>query len=97
MPYIFVEELEEGVEYADVVSAEDFNALQTSFADMQSQRDAAIERAEAGEAEAKRMKDKYANRFLTTAAQAKQELKEDVDRDTGPRSFSELFAERENQ
>ena len=97
MPYIFVEEPEDGVEYAEVVSVEDFNALQASFDDMVSQRDAAIERAEAGETEAKRMKDKYANRFLTTAAQAKRDLKDDVERDSGPRSFAELFRERENQ
>ena len=97
MPYIFVEEIEEGVEYADVVSAEDYSTLQASFEDLVMQRDAAIERAEAGEAEAKRMKDKYASRFLTTAAQAKEDLKDDIERDSGPRSFVELFAERENQ
>lgn len=97
MPYVFREELADGEEAADVVERADYSQLEMSLATVTGERDKAIARAEEAEGEAARMKDKYAKRFLTTASAAKKELEEDVKRDTGPRTFKELFAERENQ
>lgn len=97
MPYIYTDTEEEGVEYADVVSRADYDAVIEERDAYLGQRDEAIDRAEEAEAEAIRMKEKYANRFLTNAAQAKKDLGDDVKRDTGARSFKELFAERENR
>ena len=66
MPYIFVEELEEGQQEADVIERTEHDALQQQLEETRTQRDQAIERAETAEKGWNEAKEKYANTFLTT-------------------------------
>lgn len=97
MPYVFKEVLEEGEVAADVYDSEDYRRVVEERDSVIAQRDDAIGRAERAEDDAAKMREKYANRFLTTPAAAKKELNDDIKRDTGARSYAELWEERENQ
>lgn len=97
MPYVFKEVLEEGEVEADVYESEDYLRVVEERDSAIAQRDEAIGRAERAEDDAGRMREKYANRFLTTPSVAKKELNDDIKRDTGARSYAELWGERENQ
>ena len=66
MPYVFVEELEEGQQEADVIERTEHDALQQQLEETRTQRDQAIERAETAEKGWNEAKEKYANTFLTT-------------------------------
>ena len=66
MPYIYVEELEEGQEEAEVIERNEHDALLQQLEETREQRDSAIERAEAAEKGWQEAKEKYANTVLTT-------------------------------
>lgn len=68
MPYIYVDEIPEEVEEAQVVEQSEFDNLQNDYEIVIAQRDEAIGRAEVAEAALKESKQKYANAFLSTPA-----------------------------
>lgn len=88
MPYVFVEELPEGQEEADVVSREDFESVTQSLFDANSSIEQLTDRAIKAEGDLGTLRRKYANAFLQTPQQ-KQEPEKQVD--TGAHSFDELF------
>ena len=89
MPYIFIEELPEGTEEADVVERGEYDGLSQQLEEAREQRDEAIARAETAEAGWREAKEKYANTFLTTPAR----IKENHEPPTySAQSVSELFA-----
>lgn len=94
MPYVFVEELEEGVEGADVVERSEYEQLRASVDELASQRDTLIERAETAEKDAREARDKYAHAFITSPQRIKEENSRDVRRESRPSTYSELFAGR---
>ena len=73
MPYVFVDELPDGVEEANVVPLSDYDSLQQDLADMTNQRDEAIERAVTAEEGWKKSKEKFANTFLSTPTSIKDD------------------------
>lgn len=88
MPYIFVEELEEGQEAAEVVDKSDYETLDSLYQEAQNQRDAAIERAVNAESDYSKMRQKYADTFLKTPTRTSKQSPEV----TLPQSIDELFA-----
>lgn len=102
MPYIEVEELEEGQEAADVRSADEYNALEV-------ERDTAVgERDElqrmydelSGErdslaAELDDAKRKFADSFLSSPERAKEMQRREMrSEESAPKTFDTLFKER---
>lgn len=88
MPYIFVEELEEGQEPAEVVDKADYETLDSLYQEAQNQRDAAIERAVNAENDYSKMRQKYADTFLKTPTRTPKQSPESI----LPQSIDELFA-----
>lgn len=93
MPYIFVEELEEGQEAAEVRSEEEYNTLQATLDDVISARDELQEANETLTAERDNLtsqlteaKTKFANAFLS-GTQPKQEQQNIIE----PKNFHSLF------
>lgn len=72
MPYVFVEELDEGQEAAEVVEVGEVETLKAQLEETREQRDQAIERADAAEKGWQEAKEKYANTFLTTPARIRE-------------------------
>ena len=66
MPYVFYEELPDGMEEADVVERAELDSTLEELEAAREQRDQAIERAEAAEDGWRKSKEKYANTFLRT-------------------------------
>lgn len=66
MPYVFMEELPEGFEEADVVERSELDSITTERDEARQQRDSAIERAEQAEGDLQAQKEKYANTFLSS-------------------------------
>lgn len=90
MPYIYVENLEEGQEEAPVIERTEHDALQQQLEETRAQRDQAIERAEAAEKGWREAKEKYANTFLTTPARIIENHM--PKKATTAQSVSELFS-----
>lgn len=65
MPYIFVDEVPEGADEADVVSREDYDTVAESLRDMEVQRDSAVSKGVELEGELKTVRDAYAKAFIT--------------------------------
>ena len=89
MPYIYVENLEEGFEEADVVERSQYAELETQLEEIKNQLDNAIERAVQAEGDYSKMREKYANTFLGKPRNMeayRDELKIDM-----PQSLDELF------
>ena len=88
MPYIFVEELQEGQEEAQVVERAEYDGLSQQLEEAREQRDQAISRAESAEQGLREAKEKYANTFLSkppTRLEPKEKPK------LSAQSISELF------
>ena len=64
MPYVFYDELPDGLEAADVVSQEHYDALAEELAGTITQRDEMIERLEEARKEARETKSRYAQMIL---------------------------------
>lgn len=64
MPYLFVDELPEGAEEADVVSHADYDAIAEELAGVTAQRDEAMEQIAEARREAKDARGKYASLML---------------------------------
>lgn len=65
MPYVFYEELPEGLEEADVVERSELDSLTEELNNAREQRDQAISRAETAEDGWEKAKQKYADTFLS--------------------------------
>lgn len=64
MPYIYVEELPEGTEAAEVVSQENYDSLADELAATMGQRDEALQHLEESRKETRAAKAKYAKYVL---------------------------------
>lgn len=101
MPYIFVEELEDGMEEADVRSVDEYNALELSLETAVGERDelqrlydeAAGQRDDLA-SELDDAKTKFANAFLSTPQRAKESQRQEMRAEERPMTFQELFSER---
>ena len=87
MPYIFVEELPEDAQEADVVERSELDSAITERDEARSQRDEAIERAAAAESDLEKQREKYANTFL----KRKREPEPSNDEYEKPTGISSLF------
>lgn len=101
MPYVFVDELAEGQEEADVYSPDDYNAVMM-------ERDTAIGQIEDFRNQVRELtgerdslmgqlddaKRKFADSFLTSAASVKKAQNDDVRSESTPSTFDTLFRER---
>lgn len=103
MPYVYMEELPEGVEEADVYQADEFGALKSDFEEVVAERDElrAVNEGLVSErdnlaAELDDAKTKFANAFLSSPQRAKQVQAEDARAEDKPSDFNSLFAGRNN-
>ena len=94
MPYVFYEELPEGLEAADVVSHENYDTLAEELAATVEQRDQALETLETSRRETREAKAKYAKFILDANKQQTQKEPEDEPKPTGKRT-ADLFAIKE--
>jgi hypothetical protein len=88
MPYVFYEELPEGMSEADVVERAELESTLEELESAREQRDQAISRAESAEQGLREAKEKYANTFLSkppTRLEPKEKPK------LSAQSISELF------
>ena len=89
MPYIYVENLEDGQEEADVYTQEDLDKANNRIEELEQQRDAAIERAIDAEKQLRESREKYANTFFSKSKAPMSMKKEPVN--LGVQSLDELF------
>ena len=95
MPYVFYDELPEGLEAADVVSHEHYDTLAEELAATVEQRDQALETLETSRRETREAKAKYAKLILdANKQQGSQRETEDAPKPTGKR-VADLFAIKE--
>ena len=94
MPYVYYEELPEGLEAADVVSHEHYDTLADELAATVEQRDQALETLESSRRETREAKAKYAKFVLDANKQQTQKEPEDEPKPTGKRT-ADLFAIKE--
>jgi hypothetical protein len=91
MPYVYYEELPEGLEAADVVSHEHYDTLADELAATVEQRDQALETLEDSRRETREAKAKYAKFILDANKQDKPREPEDEPKPKGKRT-ADLFA-----
>lgn len=110
MPYVFVEELAEGQEEADVLEASSYRELQTSLDEinnsleimtkerdgLQRSYDEAVSERDRLEQELGEAKTKFANAFLSSPQKAKIGAAGEVLEQEKPMTFATLFTERKN-
>jgi hypothetical protein len=89
MPYVFYEELPEGMEEADVVERAELDSTLSELETAREQRDQAIERAESAEDSLRKSREKYANTFLKSPRPRGGEPEPQAQ--IGPTSISDLF------
>lgn len=101
MPYVFMEELEEGYEEAEVKSVDEYNALQLSLDTMTGAMDELQRKYDelSGEkdnlaSELDDAKTKFANAFLSSPQKAKDRQREEMREEERPMTFNELFTGR---
>ena len=96
MPYVFYDELPEGLEEADVVSHEHYDALADELASTVAQRDEALEHLETSRKETRDAKAKYARLILDGNKQKDVEKEKDKEKER-PRgkTSADLFAIKE--
>lgn len=90
MPYVYYDELPDGLEAADVVSQEHYDALADELAASNGQRDEALEQIEEARREAREARAKYAQAILDGKPKDEPEPKQDP-RQTGA-TIASLFA-----
>ena len=94
MPYVFYDELPEGLEAADVVSHEHYDTLAEELAATVEQRDQALETLETSRRETREAKAKYAKFILDANKQPTQKEPEDEPKPKG-KTVADLFAIKE--
>ena len=78
MPYVYYDELPEGLEAAEVVSQENYDALADELAGTITQRDEMIDRLEEARREARETKSRYAQMILDGSKNTQNESKPEV-------------------
>lgn len=93
MPYVFYEELPDGMEEVDVVPRTDYDAIVAERDSTIEQRDNALASIEEARKEVRDVKAKYADYVLSASSkpQQKQEPKSEPVKSSLPVSASELF------
>ena len=90
MPYVYYDELPDGLEAADVVSQEHYDALADELAASNGQRDEALKKIEEARKEAREARAKYAQAILDGRPKGDPEPRQDS-KPTGA-TIASLFA-----
>jgi hypothetical protein len=92
MPYVYYDELPDGLEAADVVSQEHYDALADELAASNTQRDEALTQIEEARREAREARAKYAQAILD--GKNRQEPEHEDEPETKPKgaTIADLFA-----
>lgn len=93
MPYIYVDELPEGTEEADVVQREEYDSVVTQRDEFESQRDDALAQIEEARNQVREAKAKYADMVLSNKPREVQNTKNENVKPTSakPITTSSLF------
>ena len=101
MPYVYYDELPEGVEEARVRSEEEFSEMQGALEsatnardELQREYDALVGERDNLAGELDDAKRKFADSFLSSPQKMKRENREDLRSEDAVTSFSQLFRER---
>ena len=92
MPYVFYEEMPEGLEAASVVSQESYDALAEELAGAMEQREEALTQIEEARREARATKAKYAKMILDGNKSKDAEPKETETQKAKATTIDDLFA-----
>lgn len=92
MPYVFYEELPEGLEAASVVSQEHYDALAEELAGAMEQREEALTQIEEAQRAAREAKAKYAQMILDGNKSKTEEPKETDTQKAKATTIRDLFA-----
>lgn len=87
MPYVYMDELPDGMEEATVYSEEDYNGVTAQLEQLQTERDNLASELDAA-------KTKFANAFLSSPQHAKQVQKQETKEEDMPSTFDTLFKGR---
>lgn len=87
MPYVYMDELPDGMEEATVYSEEDYSGVAAQLEQAQTERDNLARELDAA-------KTKFANAFLSSPQHAKQVQAQEVNEEDRPSTFDTLFAGR---
>lgn len=87
MPYVYMDELPDGMEEATVYSEEDYNGVTAQLEQVQTERDNLASELDAA-------KTKFANAFLSSPQHAKQVQKQETREEDMPSTLDTLFKER---
>ena len=89
MPYVFVEQVEDGMQEVDLIERSELDTITEELESVKNQRDAAIERAVKAEEDYSKMREKYANTFLSNP---KKPTNTPKPINLAPQSLEELFS-----
>lgn len=92
MPYVYYDELPDGLEEAQVVSQEHYDAIAEELATSNAQRDEALEQIEEARREARDTKAKYAQMILDGKKQQEPDPKQDPEPKHKAATIASLFA-----
>lgn len=96
MPYVFVEELGEGQEEADVVERDVTDAIADERDEARSQVESLTSERDSLAQQLNAAKTKFADAFLSTPQKAVEEQKQNVHKQDSVSSYSELFNGRKS-
>lgn len=91
MPYVYYDELPDGLEAADAVSQEHYDALADELAASNTQRDEALEQIEEARREAREAKAKYAQAILDGKPKQEPDPKQDPEAKPKAATIASLF------
>lgn len=94
MPYVYYDELEDGMEAAEVKGVEEYNALEAQRTALQEQYDTLVTERDSLSKELMDAKTKFANAFLSSPQKMKQDNADDLRHEDVAMSYDQLFAER---
>lgn len=94
MPYVYYDELEEGMEAAEVRGVDEYNALETRNAELQEQYDTLVTERDSLSKELLDAKTKFANAFLSSPQKMKQENAADLKHEDEAMTYDKLFSGR---
>ena len=101
MPYVYVDEVDEGIEAAEVVGIDEFREvtdenerLNVEIDELVSERNSLAESNEKLATELDDAKRRFANAFLTTPERIKSATATEVREESEPVTFDSLFAQR---
>jgi hypothetical protein len=91
MPYVYYDELPDGLEAADVVSQEHYDALAVELATSNGQRDEALTQIEEARREAREARAKYAQAILDGKRQQEPDPRQDPEPEAKAATIASLF------